>query len=63
MTFVIAYLRDFTLTYQYIGESIETSCPWNKIGDMMKNVKKRMYEIAREIGITEKYLLAGFRVT
>lgn len=31
MTLVIAYLRDFALSYRFIGESFESFVPWSKI--------------------------------
>ena len=31
LTFVIAYLRDFAMHYQIIGESFETAVPWENI--------------------------------
>jgi alkyldihydroxyacetonephosphate synthase len=30
LTYMIAYLRDFALTYQFLGESFETFAPWSK---------------------------------
>ncbi len=30
LTFVIAYLRDFCLSYNYVAESFETCVPWDK---------------------------------
>lgn len=31
LTFAIAYLRDFAMDYELIGESFETSIPWNNV--------------------------------
>lgn len=33
LTFAIAYLRDFAMDYELIGESFETSIPWNNVLD------------------------------
>lgn len=44
MTFTIAYLRDFAMTYYYLGESLETFVPWSKVDDLIKNVKKRIVD-------------------
>ena len=35
LTFVISYIRDFCIKYNIIGESFETTCPWNKIKDLV----------------------------
>jgi alkyldihydroxyacetonephosphate synthase len=31
LTFAIAYLRDFAMDYELIGESFETSISWNNV--------------------------------
>ncbi len=40
MTWSIAYLRDFTLTYRFLCDSLETSCAWSKVPTMVTNMKK-----------------------
>mmetsp|Transcript_24105 Transcript_24105/g.23711 ORF Transcript_24105/g.23711 Transcript_24105/m.23711 type:complete len:135 (+) Transcript_24105:1100-1504(+) len=31
LTYVIAYIRDFGCNYNFVAESFETSCPWDKV--------------------------------
>ena len=42
LTFLIAYLRDVSLDYHVWAESMETSCPWNRVVDLCRNVKERI---------------------
>jgi alkyldihydroxyacetonephosphate synthase len=44
LTFMIAYLRDFAMTYHFLGESFETFCPWSKIETLIEATKKRIVE-------------------
>uniref|UniRef100_A0A0N5A1U2 Alkylglycerone-phosphate synthase n=1 Tax=Parastrongyloides trichosuri TaxID=131310 RepID=A0A0N5A1U2_PARTI len=62
LTFAIAYLRDLAMDYGVIGESFETSCPWDKVEDLCRNVKIVIQHKAKECGITTK-VLASCRVT
>jgi alkyldihydroxyacetonephosphate synthase len=39
LTFVIAYIRDFALSFNYLGDSFETFCPWSKIEQMISSTK------------------------
>uniref|UniRef100_A0A8R1XZ63 Alkylglycerone-phosphate synthase n=1 Tax=Onchocerca volvulus TaxID=6282 RepID=A0A8R1XZ63_ONCVO len=40
LTFAIAYLRDFAMQYSVMGESFETSVPWDKAMSLCRNVKE-----------------------
>jgi len=42
MTFMIAYLRDFAMTYHFLGESFETFVPWSRISAVMESTKQRI---------------------
>jgi len=44
LTFVIAYLRDFAMTYNFLGESFETFVPWSKLEVVAACVKQRIRE-------------------
>jgi alkyldihydroxyacetonephosphate synthase len=44
LTFMIAYLRDFALTYHMLGESFETFVPWSKIEALIEATKRRIAE-------------------
>ncbi|PKK29631.1 alkylglycerone phosphate synthase [Columba livia] len=51
LTFVIAYLRDLGLDYYVIGESFETSVPWDRVLDLCRNVKERILRECKEKGV------------
>ncbi|XP_073162077.1 alkyldihydroxyacetonephosphate synthase, peroxisomal isoform X11 [Lepidochelys kempii] len=51
LTFVIAYLRDLGLDYYVIGESFETSVPWDRVIDLCRNVKERIVRECKEKGV------------
>ncbi|KAG7374222.1 FAD binding oxidase [Nitzschia inconspicua] len=42
LTFMIAYLRDFAMTYHILGESFETFAPWSKIEVLIAATKARI---------------------
>ena len=51
LTFSIAYLRDLAMNYNFMAESFETSVPWDRVSDLIKNVKQRIITVAAELGI------------
>nr|XP_014349357.1 PREDICTED: alkyldihydroxyacetonephosphate synthase, peroxisomal isoform X2 [Latimeria chalumnae] len=51
LTFVIAYLRDLGMDYYVIGESFETSVPWDRVLDLCRNVKERLVRECKERGV------------
>ncbi|CAD5219211.1 unnamed protein product [Bursaphelenchus xylophilus] len=62
LTFAIAYLRDLGMEYGVIGESFETSVPWDKVEALCRNVKELLKRQAAELGV--KYpILSSCRVT
>jgi alkyldihydroxyacetonephosphate synthase len=44
LTFGIAYIRDFVLQHNILGESFETSVPWSQAQDLVDRVKRAIYE-------------------
>ena len=42
LTFMIAYIRDFAMTYHILGESFETFVPWSKVEAVIENTKARI---------------------
>jgi alkyldihydroxyacetonephosphate synthase len=42
LTFAIAYLRDFALNYNILGESFETFVPWSKLKYLIDKTKERI---------------------
>ncbi|XP_071442251.1 alkyldihydroxyacetonephosphate synthase, peroxisomal-like [Hetaerina americana] len=61
LTFAIAYVRDFMLSYGIFGESFETSVPWEKTLSLCQNVKYRVAKEFKARGIN--YFLISCRVT
>ncbi|KAK6101962.1 FAD linked oxidases C-terminal domain family protein [Brugia pahangi] len=62
LTFAIAYLRDFGMQFSIMGESFETSVPWDKVITVCRNVK----EVIRREGMARGVMLpplATCRVT
>lgn len=62
LTFVIAYLRDFSINHHYIAESFETSVPWDKMDKLCYNVKERIHQSARSKGVKD-FIFVSARVT
>uniref|UniRef100_A0AC35TGX1 Alkylglycerone-phosphate synthase n=1 Tax=Rhabditophanes sp. KR3021 TaxID=114890 RepID=A0AC35TGX1_9BILA len=62
LTYAIAYLRDLGMDYNVIGESFETSCPWDRVELLCKNVNTMIKTKAKECGITCP-VLSSCRVT
>mmetsp|Transcript_16473 Transcript_16473/g.37816 ORF Transcript_16473/g.37816 Transcript_16473/m.37816 type:complete len:484 (+) Transcript_16473:24-1475(+) len=42
LTYMIAYLRDFAMTYHVLGESFETFVPWSRIESLVTATKERI---------------------
>jgi alkyldihydroxyacetonephosphate synthase len=42
LTFMIAYLRDFAMTYHLLGESFETFVPWSRIETLISATKEKI---------------------
>lgn len=42
LTFMIGYIRDFGMKYNFIAESFETSIPWKDVSKMCTAVNKRI---------------------
>ena len=63
LTFLIAYLRDFAMDHCIIGESFETSCPWNKVAELCRRVDKRLRDDSTRLGFLPTSTWASFRVT
>jgi alkyldihydroxyacetonephosphate synthase len=42
LTYMVAYLRDFAITYHILGESFETFVPWSKIEVVIAATKTRI---------------------
>jgi alkyldihydroxyacetonephosphate synthase len=47
LTFGIAYIRDFVLQHQIVGESFETSVPWSRAAELIERVKARVHAAHR----------------
>jgi alkyldihydroxyacetonephosphate synthase len=44
MTFMIAYIRDFAMTYHFLGESFETFAPWSNVEAIIAKTKAKIRE-------------------
>lgn len=62
LTFLIAYIRDFVMAYNFIAESMETSVPWSKVNELCQNTKKSIIENAKRLGVQVEPFVS-FRVT
>jgi len=62
LTYMIAYLRDFGMGYNFIAESFETSVPYENVLSLCTTVKARMKEDAKNKGVS-KELFVSCRVT
>ena len=62
LTFSIAYIRDFFNQFKILGETFETSVPWNRIDQLTAAVQKTLGEQARAHAIQGKPYLS-YRVT
>ena len=62
LTFAIAYIRDFFNQYHVLGETFETSVPWNRIHQLCHSVKKELNEKCAFYHVPGKPFLS-FRVT
>lgn len=62
LTFGIAYIRDFLNQFGILGETFETSVPWNRIHQVVKAVEEKLYEQHAHYKITGKPYLS-YRVT
>ncbi|KAL6725734.1 hypothetical protein Aduo_007767 [Ancylostoma duodenale] len=62
LTFAIAYLRDLGMEYGVLGESFETSVPWDKVLNLCRNVKELIKRQAKNLGV-QYPVLSSCRVT
>ena len=44
LTFAIAYLRDFAMSYHFLAESFETFVPWSRVEEIIVRTKRRIAE-------------------
>jgi alkyldihydroxyacetonephosphate synthase len=51
LTYMIAYMRDFGLGYQFLAESFETSCPHANVLALCEGVKKGIVASAKRHGV------------
>ena len=62
LTFAIAYIRDFFNQFLILGETFETSVPWNRIHEVTGSVEKELHAQCRAHGVLGKPYLS-YRVT
>ena len=54
LTYMIAYMRDFGMNYQFIAESFETSCPHENVLALCEGVKKGIVASAKKHGVSRE---------
>ncbi|GMT17269.1 hypothetical protein PFISCL1PPCAC_8566, partial [Pristionchus fissidentatus] len=62
LTFAIAYLRDLAMDFGVLGESFETSVPWDKVLNLCRNVKNLIANEGKKHGV-QFGMLNSCRVT
>ena len=62
LTFGIAYIRDFLTQFNVLGETFETSVPWNRIDDVTQAVQRELQTQCTARGIAGRPFLS-YRVT
>lgn len=59
LTYMIAYIRDFGMDYYLVGESFETSVPWDKVSLLTTSVKKCIEDSCTRKGVKGKVLVSS----
>jgi alkyldihydroxyacetonephosphate synthase len=62
LTFAIAYIRDFMTKMHVMGETLETTAPWDKIHEICEAVKDEAERIHANFGLSGKPFVS-YRVT
>jgi alkyldihydroxyacetonephosphate synthase len=62
LTFAIAYIRDFLTKVGVMGETVETTAPWDKIHDICDAVKREARQIHEDYQIPGKPFVS-YRIT
>lgn len=62
LTFAIAYIRDFMTKMHVMGETLETTAPWDKIHDICEAVKDEAERIHADFGLSGKPFVC-YRIT
>ncbi len=62
LTYAIAYIRDFVVTFDVIGETFETSVPWSKVHDVTRAVEERATLKHKELGFPGNFYVS-YRIT
>ncbi len=62
LTYGIAYIRDFLADFHIIGETFETSVPWNRISKVCQKVQQTMQQWHKEFNLPGKPYLS-YRIT
>jgi alkyldihydroxyacetonephosphate synthase len=60
LTFMIAYLRDFAMKFQYIAESFETGVSWKNVPAVCESVQRRIVDECKSKG---KEPFISFRIS
>jgi alkyldihydroxyacetonephosphate synthase len=62
VTFAIAYIRDFMSTFDVLGETFETSLPWDRVEPVVAAVEAELHRLCTEYGVPGRPYLS-YRVS
>lgn len=62
VTFAIAYIRDFMSAFDVLGETFETSVPWDRVEAVVEAVETELHRLCREYGVPGRPYLS-YRVS
>ncbi len=62
LTFAIAYIRDFMITLGVLGETLESTLPWDKIHTIVAEVQAEAQRAHTELGLAGKPFVS-YRIT
>lgn len=58
VTFAIAYIRDFLNRFDILGETFETSAPWNRVESIVQAVENELHDQCRARGVAGRPYLS-----
>jgi alkyldihydroxyacetonephosphate synthase len=62
LTFAIAYIRDFMLQFNILGETFETTVPWGRVQQVCKSVEEKLHQEHQKYHLPGKPFLT-YRIT
>lgn len=62
LTFAIAYIRDFLLQFNILGETFETTVPWSQVQQVCQGVEEKLHQEHQKYNLPGKPFLS-YRIT